>query len=75
MFSIFLYFIHMLLGYTLTDHQLMDVAEKSEALDADEHQIGEEFARRCRNVIPNPEELKDKEWVRAYLQLRNDTVI
>ena len=65
----------MFLGYTLTDHQLMDVAEKSEALDADEHYIGEEFARRCRNVIPNPEELKDKEWVGAYLQLRNDTVI
>ena len=75
MFSIFLYFIHILLGYTLTDHQLMEVAEKSEALDADEHYIGEEFARRCRNVIPNPEELKDKEWVGAYLQLRNDTVI
>ena len=65
----------MLLGYTLTDDQLMEVAEKSEVLDVDEHYIGEEFARRCRNVIPNPEELKDKEWVGAYLQLRNDTVI
>ena len=53
----------------------MELAEKSEVLDVDEYYIGEEFARRCRNVIPNPEELKDKEWVRAYLQLRNDTTI
>ena len=68
-------FIYMLLGYALTDDQLMELAEKSEVLDVDEHYIGEEFARRCRNVIPNPEELKDKEWVGAYLQLRNDTTI
>ena len=46
----------MLLGYTLTDDQLMEVAEKSEVLDVDEYYIGKEFARRCRNVIPNPEE-------------------
>ena len=65
----------MLLGYALTDDQLMELAEKSEVLDVDEHYIAEELARRCRNVIPNPEELKDKEWVRAYLQLRNDTTI
>ena len=36
-------------------------------VDVDENYIGEEFARRCRNVIPNPEKLKDKEWVGAYL--------
>ena len=51
----------------MTDDQLMEVAEKSEVLDVDENYIGEEFARRCRNVIPNPEKLKDKEWVGAYL--------
>ena len=51
----------MLLGYTLTDDQLTKVAEKSEVLDFDELYIGEEFARRCRNVIANPEDLKDKE--------------
>ena len=65
----------MLLGYALTDDQLMELVEKSKVLDVDEHYIGEEFARCCRNVIPNPEELKDKEWVGAYLQLRNDTTI
>ena len=65
----------MLLGYALTDDKLMEVAEKFEALDVDEHYIGEEFARRCCNVIRNPEELKDKEWVGAYLQLRNATTI
>ena len=65
----------MLLDYALTDDQLMEVAEKSEVLDVGEHYIGKEFAWRCRNVIPNPEELKDKEWVGAYLQLRNDTTI
>ena len=75
MFCIFLYFIYMLSGYALTDDQLMEVAEISEVLDVDEHYIGEEFARRCRNVIPKPEELKDKEWVGAYLQLKNDTTI
>ena len=58
-FLMLLYFIHMLLGYTLTDDQLMEVAEKSEVLDVDENYIGVEFARRCR-VIPKPEELKDK---------------
>ena len=57
----------MLLGYTLTDDQLMEVAEKSKVLDVDENYIGVEFARRCRNVIPKPEELKDKYWVGAYL--------
>ena len=51
----------MLLGYALTEDQLMEVAEKSKVLDVDEHYIGEEFARRCRNVIPNTEELKDQE--------------
>ena len=51
----------MLLCYTLADDQQMEVAEKSEVLDANEHYIGEEFARFCRNVMPNPEELKDKE--------------
>ena len=56
----------MLLGYTLTDGQLMEVAEKSEFLDVDDRYIGEEFARRCRNVIPNAEELKDKEWVFSH---------
>ena len=65
----------MLLGYALTDDQLMKVAEKSEVLDVDEHYISEVFARRCRNVIPSLEDLKDKEWVGAYLQLRNDTTI
>ena len=55
----FLYFIYRLLGYALTDDQLMELAEKSEVLDVDEHYIREEFARRCR-IIPNPEELKDK---------------
>ena len=74
-FSMFSYFIYMLLGYALTDDQLMEVAEKSEVLDIDENYIGVESARRCRNVIPNPEELKEKEWVGAYLQLRNDTTI
>ena len=49
----------------------MQVAEKFEVLDADEHYIGEEFALHCRSVISNPEELKDKEWAEAYLQLRN----
>ena len=44
----------------MTDDQLMEVAEKSEVLDVDENYIGVEFARRCRNVIPKPEELKDK---------------
>ena len=63
----------MLLGYALTGDQLMEVAEKSEVLDLNEHYIGEEFARRCRNVIPNIEELKDKEWIGAFLQSRNDT--
>ena len=75
MFLMFSYFIYMLLGYALTDDQLMEVAEKSEVLDIDENYIGVESARRCRNVIPNPEELKEKEWVGAYLQLRNDTTI
>ena len=75
MFWIFLYFLYMLLCYTLADDQQMEVAEKSEVLDANEHYIGEEFARFCRNVMPNPEELKDKEWAGAYLQLRNDTAI
>ena len=70
----FLYFIYRLLGYALTDDQLMELAEKSEVLNVDEHYIGAEFARRCR-IIPNPEELKDKEWVGAYLQLRNNTTI
>ena len=65
----------MLLGYALTYDQLMEVAENFEDLDLDENHIGEEFARRCRNVIPNPEELKDKEWAGAYLQLRNRTTI
>ena len=41
----------------------MKIVEEPEVLDADEHYVGEEFARRCRNVIPNPEELKDKKWV------------
>ena len=62
----FLYVIYMLLDYALTDDQLMEVAEKSQAPDVGEHYIGKEFARRCHNVIPNPEELKDKEWVGAY---------
>ena len=65
----------MLLDYALTDDQPMEVVEKSEVLDVGEHYIGKEFARRCRNVIPHPEELKDKEWIGAYLQLRNDTTI
>ena len=39
-FWIFLYFIYMLLGYVLTDHQLMEVEEKSEVLDVDERYIG-----------------------------------
>ena len=65
----------MLLGDPFTNDQLMELAEKSEVLDVDEHYIGEEFARRCRNVIPNPEELKDKESVGAYLPLRNDTTV
>ena len=65
----------MLLSYPLTDDQLMEVAEKSEVMDVGEHYIGKEFARRCRNVMPNPKELKYKEWVGAYLQLRNDTTI
>ena len=65
----------MLLGYSLTDDQLMELAERSEVLDVDEHYIGEEFAWSGRDVIPNPEELKDKEWVGAYLQLRNGTTI
>ena len=30
----------MLLGYVLTDHQLMEVEEKSEVLDVDERYIG-----------------------------------
>ena len=50
----------MVLAYTLTDDQLIEVAEKSQVLDVDEHFIGEVFSPRCRNVIPNPEELKDK---------------
>ena len=53
----------MLLGYALIDNQLMGVAEKSKVLDVDEHYIGKEFAQRCSNVIPNHEELRDKEWV------------
>ena len=58
----------MLLGYALTDDQLMEVAENFLAenfkdLDLDENHIGEKFARRCRNVIPNLEKLKDKEWL------------
>ena len=65
----------MLLSYALIDDQLMEVAEKSEVLDFDEHYIGKEFAHRCRNVVPNPEDLKDKEWVAAHLHLRNDTSI
>ena len=60
MFSLFLYIIYMVLAYTLTDDQLIEAAEKSQVLDVGEHFIGEEFARRCRNVIPNPEKLKDK---------------
>ena len=75
MFLMFLYFIYKLLGYALTHDQPMEVAGKSEVLDVHENYIGVEFAWRCRNVIPNPEELKDKEWVGAYLQLRNDTTI
>ena len=74
-FSMFLYFIYMLLGYALTDDQLMEVAEKSEVLDVDENYMGQEFAWHCRNVISSPEELKDNEWVGAYLRLRNDTTI
>ena len=61
MFLMFLYFIYMLLGCALTHDQLMEVAEKSKVLDIDENYIGVEFARRCCNVIPNPEKLKDKE--------------
>ena len=60
-FSMFLYFIYMLLGYALTDDQLMEVAEKSEVLDVDENYMGQEFACHCRNVISSPEELKDNE--------------
>ena len=60
-FSMFLYFIYMLLGYALTDDQLMEVAEKFNVLDVDENYIVVEFARHCRDVVPNPEELKDKE--------------
>ena len=30
----------MFLGYALTDDQLMELAEKSEVLDVDEHYIG-----------------------------------
>ena len=56
MFLMFLYFIYMLLGRALTDNQLMEVAEKSEVLDVDEYYIVEEFSRRCRNVILNPED-------------------
>ena len=41
----------------------MEVAEKYEVLDVDEHYLEEKFARCCRNLIPNPEELKDKKWV------------
>ena len=51
----------MLLGYALTDDQLMEVAEKFNVLDVDENYIVVEFARHCRDVVPNPEELKDKE--------------
>ena len=40
MFCMFLYFIYMFLGYALTDDQLMELAEKSEVLDVDEHYIG-----------------------------------
>ena len=72
MFSCFIY---MLLSYALIDDQLMEVAEKSEVLDFDEHYIDKEFAHRCRNVVPNPEDLKDKEWVAAHLHLRNDKSI
>ena len=68
----FLYFIYLLLGYTLIDDQLMETAEKPEVLDVDEHYIGEEFAQCYRNLILNAEGLKDKEWIGAYLQLRNN---
>ena len=71
----FLCFIYIFLSYALTDDQLMEVAEKSEVLDFDEHYIGEEFAHHCRNVVPNPEDLKGKEWVAAHFHLRNDTSI
>ena len=60
----------MLLGYALIHDQLMEVAEKSGVLEADEHYIVGELARPCRYIIPNPEE-----WVGAYLQLRNDASI
>ena len=56
----------MLLGCALTNDQLMEVEEKSEVLDVDEHYIGEEFARRCRNVIRNPEELKKKNGLELF---------
>ena len=62
-----LYFIYLLLGYALIDDQLMEVAEKSVVLEVDEHYTGEELPHCCRDVIPNPEELKDKEWIGAYL--------
>ena len=33
----------MLLGYALTDDQLVEAVKKSEVLDFDEHYIGEKF--------------------------------
>ena len=50
----------MLLGYALTDDQLMKVTEKFEVLYFDDNYIGEELTWLCRNAILNPERLKYK---------------
>ena len=76
--SAFFYVLNVFIFYLLAFRLHIDrwstkeTVEKPEVLDVDEHYIGEEFAQCYRNLILNAEGLKDKEWIGAYLQLRNN---
>lgn len=72
----FLYFICMFLGYALIDYQPVEVAQQSIVLEFDElgliiNSCG--VSKLLSNLTTNPLDLKGKDLVEAYLQMKNDT--
>ena len=72
----FLYFICMFLGYALIDYQPIEVAQQSIVLEFDElgliiNSCG--VSKLLSNLTTNPLDLKGKDWVEAYLGMKNNT--
>ena len=60
------------IGYQVTEEQLRRIAQPSGVLRSDNDYLDPGFRTLCQNYLPNPHELRNDEWVRAYFKLKTD---